>query len=217
MAAKKNPPAKAPPKPRKTLPCKGSDDPNQAGRNFAAMITAPEVSGCRVISVSQPAKLAEEIDVPGMLMHLRDEAAAVNRGDLTQAEAMLMNQATALQSLFVNLTERGMTQSNMPDLESFMRLALRAQSQCRATIETLATIKNPPIVYARQANVTSGPQQINNGSAAFVAGTREKEKARNELLEAEDGQRMDIGASGTAGCTDSAMAALGTLDWTANR
>lgn len=77
-----------------------------------------------------------------------------------------MNQATALQSLFVRLVELGMAQSVMPNIEGFMRLGLRAQSQCRATLEALAAIKNPPIIYAKQANVTSGPQQINNGIAA---------------------------------------------------
>ena len=44
-----------------------------------------------------------------------------------------------------------------------LRLALKAQSQCRATVETLAEIKNPAVIYARQANVTTGPQQENNG------------------------------------------------------
>jgi hypothetical protein len=40
--------------------------------------------------------------------------------------------------------------------------ALKAQGQCRATLQTRAEIRNPPVIYARQANVTSGPQQINN-------------------------------------------------------
>jgi hypothetical protein len=44
-----------------------------------------------------------------------------------------------------------------------MRLALKAQSQSRATVETLAAIKNPPVVYARQANFAAGHQQVNNG------------------------------------------------------
>jgi hypothetical protein len=30
------------------------------------------------------------------------------------------------------------------------------------TLETLATIKNPPVVFARQANIAQGPQQVNN-------------------------------------------------------
>jgi hypothetical protein len=57
-------------------------------------------------------------------------------------------------------------------------MALRAQSQCRATLETLAAIKNPPIVYARQANVTTGPQQINNGVASPRAREIENEQTR---------------------------------------
>jgi len=44
--------------------------------------------------------------------------------------------------------------------ERYMRLALKAQGQCRATLETLAVIKNPPL-FARQANITSSPQQVN--------------------------------------------------------
>lgn len=46
-------------------------------------------------------------------------------------------------------------------IDKFTRLALKAQSQCRATLETLAVIKNPP-VFARQANIANGPQQVNN-------------------------------------------------------
>jgi hypothetical protein len=44
-----------------------------------------------------------------------------------------------------------------PNYEAHARLALKAQSQCRATIETLAAIKNPPVVVARQANIAQGP------------------------------------------------------------
>ena len=29
--------------------------------------------------------------------------------------------------------------------DRYMRLALKAQAQCRATLETLATVKNPPV------------------------------------------------------------------------
>ena len=43
--------------------------------------------------------------------------------------------------------------------EMLLRIGLKSQSQCRATLETLAQIKNPPIVYAKQANITNGPQQ----------------------------------------------------------
>jgi hypothetical protein len=43
-----------------------------------------------------------------------------------------------------------------------MRLALKAQGQCRATLETLAVLKNPPTVFAKQANIAAGAQQVTN-------------------------------------------------------
>lgn len=76
---------------------------------------------------------------------------------------MLMNQATALQSLFARLAERGMGCDHAPAFEVNMRMALRAQLQCRASLETLAAIKSPPIVYAKQANFAARHQQVNNG------------------------------------------------------
>ncbi|MCX7178704.1 MAG: hypothetical protein NTX56_08010, partial [Proteobacteria bacterium] len=93
-------------------------------------------------------------------------------------------QATALQSLFVRLAEASMKASMLPQQETAMRLAFKAQAQCRATLETLAAIKNPPLVYARQANVTTGPQQINNGAAVPLrARAREMKNEHSKLLD----------------------------------
>ena len=42
-----------------------------------------------------------------------------------------------------------------------MRLALNAQSRRRATIKTLAEIKNPkPVTFVQQADIANGPQQV---------------------------------------------------------
>jgi hypothetical protein len=126
---------------------------------------------------------------------------------------MLINQASALQALFVRLCERSMQQEHLSNLEGLLRLALRAQSQCRATLEALAIIKSPPTVYARQANVTTGPQQINN-TLALHQGAQENRIEQNQLLEDQLEQRMDSGAAGAAGVGDSAMAALGKINRT---
>lgn len=167
--------------PRKAIPLKSGPSADEKGRCYANLVTSPELAAHRIIGMMQPKNIADEIDTPTMLETLRDQAEAVQRGDLAHAEAMLINQASSLQALFVRLSERAMEQAHMPNLEGFMRMALRAQSQCRATLETLATIKNPPIVYARQANVTTGPQQINNGMAA-PSQAREIETEQNQLL-----------------------------------
>jgi hypothetical protein len=76
----------------------------------------------------------------------------------------------------------------------FRKLALKAQSQCRATLETLAAIKHPqPITFVRQANVAHGPQQVNNSTPSTAESTRarELENAPNELLEQHGNQRLD--------------------------
>lgn len=55
-----------------------------------------------------------------------------------------------------------MSCDTVPGFEINMRMALRAQNQARATAETLAAVKNPTVVFARQANIAHGPQQVNN-------------------------------------------------------
>ena len=92
-----------------------------------------------------------------------------------------------------------------------MRLALRAQSQCRTTLETLAAIRNPPIVYARQANVTTGPQQINNGTET-PSRAREIESKQTQLLRTDHGEWMDIGTAVAAGGADSQMETVGAVN-----
>ena len=88
-----------------------------------------------------------------------------------------------------------------------MRVALKAQNQCRMTLETLAALKNPaPTVIAKQANITTGPQQVNNALSAL-----EKQLMPNELLEAQNGQRMDPRAPSKAGSTHPVVEAVGTL------
>jgi len=213
MASKPKKPAatEAEKYPRKAITCESGPSIDEQGRNYAKLITSAELAAYRVIGMMQPKNLADEIDTPTLLATLRDQAAAVQGGDLAHAEAMLINQASALQSLFVRLSERAMEQGHMPNLEGFMRMALRAQSQCRATLETLAAIKNPPIVYARQANVTTGPQQINNGTAAPTR-AREIETEQSQLSGGTHELLPDTRASGLESRVNPALETLGEID-----
>jgi hypothetical protein len=132
-----------------------------------------------------------ELSLTDMVASLREHGEAVNRGDLAAAERMLNAQAVALNTIFGELARRAALNMGtyMGATESYLRLALKAQSQSRATIETLAAIKNPPTVFARQANIAHGPQQVNNGAeppradhyAPGCAG--ETHSAPTELLE----------------------------------
>ena len=212
MTRKKAPPV---PKPRKAILCQADDDPEVTHRNYAQTVTAPEVAAFRILSACEQPGLKDQLDTPAMLRLLKDRGESVNRGDMTHAEQMLSAQATALQTLFTRLAERAMGQSHMPNLESFMRLALRAQSQSRATLETLATIKSPTLVIARQANVSGGAMQVNNGLPASSR-TREIQNPPNKLLEEAPDERMDTRATSAAVGADPIMAPLGTIDGAAH-
>ena len=128
-------------------------------------------------------------------------------------EAMLVTQAHALDSIFTELARRSAL--NMGEYieasEKYMRLALKAQAQCRATIETLAALKNPPIVIARQANISNGPQQVNNGAPPPRA--EETPTAPNELLETDHGKRQDTRGAATPVASDLAMVAVEASHW----
>lgn len=206
-----NPPAPPHP-PRKALPIvmDASDTPDQAGERVGAQVAAPELAAWRVIAAAEKTSgIGELIDTPGMLAALRAQGEAINAGDMNQVEAMLVNQATALQSLFARLIERGVAQDSLPQYEAHMRLALKAQAQSRATLETLANVRNGPVIYARQANVAAGaPMQVNNG-LPVGAGARQIEMPPNQLLEPPSRDRMDTRTKSGAGAGDPPMEAVG--------
>jgi len=94
-----------------------------------------------------------------------------------------------------------------------MRLAFKAQAQCRATLETLAVLKNPP-VFTRQANIAA-QQVVNNGTMVTGSRAGNSEDAQNKLLEAH-GERLDGGEAGQAGEGRPTLAAVGVLNRAAN-
>jgi hypothetical protein len=180
---------------------------DEKGRAFASVITSPELAAYRIIGMMQPNELRAGIDTPTLLETLREQATAVQRGDLGNVESMLVNQAAALQALFVRLAERAMEQKHMPNLDGFMRLALRAQSQCRSTLEALNEIKNPrPVAFVQQANIANGPQQVNNGVSR--AGTPVEP---NQLSGGNNELPTDTRAPALEGGNDPALEAVGKI------
>lgn len=142
-------------------------------------------------------------------------------GDTKRIEAMLFAQAAALQTIFTSLARRAHSQEYLKHLETFLRLALKAQSQSRATLETLATIKAGPAIFARQANVAvNGPQQVNSGVSGHErasARARETDSATTELLGVSDGERLDTGATSASGRGNPSLETVGAIDGAAHR
>ena len=134
---------------------------------------------------------------------------------MKRPEAILVAQAQTLNDLFNTLARRAAANIGgyMNTAETYLRLALKTHSQCRATLETLSEIKKPPVVYARQADIAQN-QQVNNGTppSAESPRTRETKNRQDKLLEKCDGERLDTGTQGTAGGTDPDLATLGAID-----
>ena len=154
--------------------------------------------------------LHSDLDLSELVTELSNQCAKASGGDLSRAEGMLTAQSHTLDAMFGSLARRAHANlREYPDAaERYMRLALKAQSQCRATLETLATIKNPPVVIARQANISNGPQQVNYGEPTR---TREIQTEPSKLLEQTDGERLDTGAASEAIGSDPAMATVGAV------
>ncbi len=76
-------------------------------------------------------------------------------------EYMLTSQAIALDSIFNRLAIQAHASigKHPKVVDTYLRLALKAQSQCRATAEALAVLKSPR-QYIKQTNV-AGAMQIN--------------------------------------------------------
>lgn len=178
------------------------------------LTTSGEFAALRVLRAGNMTAIGDRLDLPLLADTLREQAKAVNHGDLTQAEAMLINQAVALQNLFARLVERAMDADLMAHYEANLRLGLRAQAQCTRTLEVLAGIKNPPVVIAKQANIAQGHQQVNNGLPADdPARVREVETLPNKLLEELPSERLDPGTAAAASGGNSAMATVGAVHW----
>lgn len=181
----------------------------------ARIVLQPAVSAAGTANAYRPFGL-EPIPLGCLISELASQCEQVSTGNFGRPEAMLMAQAQSLDAIFNRLANQAASHigSHANMVDPYLRLALKAQSQCRTTLETLAAIKNPPVIYARQANISHGHQQVNNGvsqpapsSQAGESGTRP-----NELLEAQHGERLDPRATGKAGRGHPEVAAVVTVD-----
>ena len=200
--------------PRRAIPVVAGATAEATAENGAALLASPALAAYRVIDAAERRTSLESLlDVPALLERLRDDARTVQAGSLAQAEAMLIGQATALQSLFARLVERGMSCEHIPGFEANLRYALMAQRQSAKALETLALVKQGPTVIARQANIATN-QQINVGAPSEARASGGQAGVANELLEASDGERLVPGAQGPAAGSNRVLAPLGAVDGT---
>lgn len=97
-----------------------------------------------------------------MFEALIDQAKAGANGDLSHARAMLTGQAIALNTIFTEMARRA--GCNMGEYlqatQTYLRLALKAQSQCRSTIEALDRLTNGHVQTVKHVHVNEGGQAV---------------------------------------------------------
>ena len=160
---------------------------------------------------------------------VRDEYLEITRrvqsGDMADMEALLVGQALSLQAMFTKYG--GLINANTNNLkacQAVFNMAMKAQAQSRATVQALVELKYPKsVVITKQANITNGNQQVNNGvDVNYQTSTRTHARAhaqantieQNELLRSIDneptGERLDTRTQGTHGATDKELATVAT-------
>lgn len=158
-------------------------------------------------TLPQPMALTESVEAT------QDKVKAVRDGCMDEPEALLVAQSQTLDAIFNSLAQRALlniTGGHTDAAEKYLRLALKAQSQCRTTVEALNEIKFPKSpTFIRQQNI-AGQQQVNNGPELRA---HEKDiTPTNELLGHQHGKRLDLGAQAAASGADPLMATLGQVD-----
>lgn len=196
--------SKAKPTAPTALP-KAGKPPKTLGQINATWATSPALNAAGVIQAYQKNVLGD-VDFDGLVENLRGSFSTAEDGDLSKLEAMLIGQATALQTIFTSLARRAQSQEYQKQFNSFLSLALKAQSQSRATIQAVVELKYPrQVAFVQQANIAHGPQQVNNGPG-FAANTpmqahaEENQTQQTKLLEGKThgSTYLDTGAASTA-------------------
>lgn len=160
MIAKANQP-KAPTKGRKDqLTVKSEPDKSEA-RNLADVALSAAANGMAATRLFARGSFGDLGTTELFESHI-DRCKAAKAGDLGNQKAMLAAQADALNSIFTEMARRAAL--NMGEYigatETYLRLGLKAQAQCRATIEALDSLTSGRVQTVKHVHVNEGGQAI---------------------------------------------------------
>ena len=149
--------------------------------------------------------LGDNFDFQANMRVLESATKQIKSGDLSRVEEMYISQAMALEVMFSSLARRAKAQDKLLQYEAHMRLALKAQNQCRATLQALVQLKQPSqTTFVKQANIAQGHQQVNNLPEKNIT-------PQNELLK-DSYAKLDNGTTPTTKGIDTTLEALETIN-----
>ena len=113
---------------------------------------------------------------------IKTKAEKASAGDLTMASHMLAAQACTLDAIFTEMARRSVM--NMGEYiaasETYMRLALKAQANSRATLDALAKLHQPREQTVRHVHVNEGGQAVIADEIHHHGGRAENAKSGNQ-------------------------------------
>ena len=215
MASKKTAPATPPMDTANTLKVE-ADDKKGMPRIKAEVALTSEVLNASTAR-KYVASVTGELEFTELVTVMREKTAQVKAGDLSGLEATLTAQAVLLDGIFNEMARRASLNmhEHLKATDLYLRLALKAQSQCRSTIEAIAEIKNPrPVAFVKQANIAHGPQQVNNGVAQgeSLAHAGNGAIPSNEQLGVDYGERLDTRAQSATSASNQELVPVGKID-----
>lgn len=196
----------------------GKDETEEAA-TARAMLSPVTSSGLTAFGF-HPLQIGRDLN--GLMGEITRQVALVNGGDMSGPEAMLVAQSHALDLMFSALANKAaanMHAGHLGATEGYLRLALKAQSQCRTTIEALGELKHPrtPTFIKQQNNASQ--QQVNNGgdtrSSTHACAPACEEKnitPTNELLSEGHHAGMDTRGAGATIGVNPELEAVGAVD-----
>ncbi|MBT8562015.1 hypothetical protein G6717_05465 [Polynucleobacter paneuropaeus] len=149
--------------------------------------------------------IGDDFNFPSTIKTLEKTIQQIKSGDLSKIEEMYISQAMALEVMFTSLARRAKAQEKLLQYETHMRFALKAQNQCRATLQALVQLKQPSnTTFVKQANIAQGHQQVNNLAEKNIT-------PQNELLKGNYAE-LDTGTTTTPTGIDTTLEALGKIN-----
>jgi hypothetical protein len=135
------------------------------GETLARVLLNPYLRHGHTVSVFAGPLLGKSGKQPDLMDYakiVKDEALKAEEGQLGSASRFLAAQAMTLDGMFTEFARRAAL--NMGEYVgatvSYGRLALKAQSNCRATLEALAKLHQPREQTVRHVHVNDGGQAV---------------------------------------------------------
>lgn len=149
----------------------------------AQVVLSSHGAAATTIASIQESRIAMGDDLTHVAMLLKSQSESKDTG-----EKMLKTQSITLDLAFNQLLDRAVRHSDLKVSEQLMKLAFKAQAQCRANLTAISDIRHPKITnHIGQVNHASGPQQVNNEAdtrgGKCETGKINQIKTPNELTE----------------------------------